>query len=102
MRTGYYSQGRQVRSGTVSGALAAVDTEISLAVSRVNPTKVGGTKAWLMQIKQMLDRFAQDDLAPKKKLPVEMDVPELLVKMGLRTIATELHCTIGDWMLVAY
>ena len=38
-RTGYYGRGKQIQSGTVSSALSAAGTQLSLATN-LNPTKV--------------------------------------------------------------
>ena len=37
-----------------------------------------------------------------KKMPVEVDVPELLVKAGMECAATELTKAVGDLTLTAF
>jgi hypothetical protein len=47
-----------------------------------NPTKVIGSDKFLPALQVMIDGFAKDDPPTRKMLPVESDVPELLVEMG--------------------
>jgi hypothetical protein len=100
-RTGFYGQGRQVQSGTVSGALTAVGTTIAMARG-VNPTKVDGSDKLAPRLSQMMAGFGKKDGPTEKKLPVEVDVPELLVKVGLLEGALEIIKCIGDWALIAF
>lgn len=101
IRCGYYGQGRTVRSSTVSTALAAVNTTIALAINK-QPLKVSGTKAWLPKIQMTLDGWEKEDPPTEKKMPVEVDVPEYLVKCGLMPGASQLVRCIGDWVLIAF
>ena len=50
----------------------------------------------------MLAGFCKRDPPVQKKLPVEVDVPELLVWMALLKGASELHRVVGDWALIAF
>lgn len=50
----------------------------------------------------MFEGMRKDDPATTKQLPVEADVPELLVKRGLRPGATELERAVGDWATNAF
>ena len=50
----------------------------------------------------MMDGWIREDPPTMKKLPVESDVPELLVTRGQRPEATEKERAIGDWSLIAY
>ncbi len=79
--TGYYGQGRQVQAATVPGAITAVRQTISLAIGH-NSTKVTGSDKFLPSLQVMIEGFAKEDPPTRKMLPVELDVPELLVEMG--------------------
>ena len=81
VHTGYYGRGRQVQAATVTGAITAVGQTISMAVGH-NPTKVIGSDKFLPALQIMIDGFAKEDPPTRKMLPVESDVPELLVEMG--------------------
>jgi len=81
VRTGYYGRGRQVQAATVTGAITAVGQTISLAIGH-NPTKVIGSDKFLPALQVMIDGFAMEDPPTRKMLPVESDVPELLVEIG--------------------
>jgi hypothetical protein len=50
----------------------------------------------------MLDGWRKDDDPVMKKLPVEVDIPEYLVRIGLLPAATEMMKASGDLSLVAY
>ena len=94
-RTGYYGRGKQVQGGTVSSAITAVGTAISVACD-LNPTKKRGSEKMLSRIQEMLDGFAKEDPPTMKKLPVEVDVPELLGEMRRRDGASELDKAVAD------
>ena len=79
IRQGGYSRGRTVKSDTVSTALSAIGKEVSL-VSNVNPIKQMGSDKLLPLLAQMLDGWRKVDGPVLKKLPVEADVPESMVK----------------------
>ncbi len=50
----------------------------------------------------MLDGFHKADPPTTKQLPVEADVPEFLVKLGLKSDACELDQAIGDITMIAF
>ncbi len=54
---------------------------IALACNE-NPTKVLGSKKFLPALQIMIDGYTKADPPTQKKLPVEADVPKLLVEMG--------------------
>jgi hypothetical protein len=78
VRTGYFGKGKQVKHCTVSSALTAVGQTIALACND-NPTKLNGGDKLLPRLQIMLDGYEKEDPATVKKLPVQADVPELLV-----------------------
>lgn len=68
-----------------------------------NPTKLGGVGDKLVpRLQQMLDGFRKSDPPTVKKLPVEVDVVELLVSMGAEDSATLTQQTTGDLALIAF
>ena len=50
----------------------------------------------------MIDGWERDDPPPVKKLPVEVDVPELLALIGCTQSASEREKAVGDLALVAF
>jgi hypothetical protein len=100
VRIGGFGHGRVVKADTVSTAISAVGKEITLACG-VNPTKLKYSEKSLPRIAQMLDRWRKKDEPVMKKLPVEVDVPEYLVKLGLAPGASELVKATGDLSLIA-
>ena len=50
----------------------------------------------------MLDGFRKADPPTTKQLPVEADVPEFLVQLGLSPEARELDRTLGDLTMIAF
>jgi hypothetical protein len=50
----------------------------------------------------MLDGFHKANPPTTKQLPVEADVPEFLVKLGLESDAHELNLAIGDLTMIAF
>jgi len=62
-----------------SVAITAVGQTIALACDS-NPTKVVGSERLLPRLQIMLDGYWKVDPATRKKLPVQSDVPELLVE----------------------
>jgi hypothetical protein len=50
----------------------------------------------------MLDGFRKADPPTTKQLPVEVDVPEFLVQLGLSPEACELDCALGDLTMIAF
>ena len=101
VRQGGFGSGRPVKSDTVATALSAVGKTISLACDG-NPTKIAGFDRLVPRITQTLDAWRKADGPVMKKLPVEADVPELLVKWGLSTTGMETSKAVGDLALVAF
>jgi hypothetical protein len=101
VQAGGYGRGRTIKADSVSTAIAAIGKEIALA-SGANPTKMKYSDKLLPQILQMLDGWHKTDGPVMKKLPVEVDVPEYLVKLGLLPKSTELDKARGDLSLVAF
>ncbi len=102
VRTGYYGQGKQIQAGSVvSSAITAVGQAIALATN-TNPTKIVGSDKLLPRLQQMLDGFRKADPPTTKQLPVEADVPEFLVQLGLSPEARELDRTLGDLTMIAF
>ena len=85
----------------MSSALTAVGQTIALA-HEVNPVKLRNSKELVPRLSEMLAGFRKDDPATMKKLPVEVDIPELMAAMGLECNATELTKSVGDLALVAF
>ena len=50
----------------------------------------------------MLDGYTKADPPTQKKLPVEADVPELLVEMGYGKTGSTLSQAVGDLSLIAF
>lgn len=82
-------------------AITAIGTTIVLARG-VNPTKVEQTNHLLPRLSQMLAGWKKDDPPTLKKLPVAIDVPELLSSFGMMTGANELDKAVGDLALIAF
>eukprot|EP00956_Cyclotella_meneghiniana_P025446 scaffold53123_cov73-Cyclotella_meneghiniana.AAC.1 len=101
IRVGRYGGGRQVRAGTVSAALAAVNTTIALAIDQ-QPLKVQGSKDFIPVIAQTLAGWRKEDPPVQKKMPVEADVPEYLAEAGRLPEANELGRAVGDLSMMAF
>jgi hypothetical protein len=101
VRRGHYGRGKQVRTGTVSAAITAIGTKISLATG-VNPTKEPAGDKMIPRLAQMLQGWKKDDPPVIKKLPVEVDIPEFLAVNGNSPGANALDAAIGDLSLVAF
>ena len=101
VRTGYYGQGKQIQAGSVSSAVTAVGQAIALATN-TNPTKIVGSDKLLPRLQQMLDGFRKADPPTTKQLPVEADVPEFLVQLGLSPEARELDRALGDLTMIVF
>jgi len=50
----------------------------------------------------MIDGFAKEDPPTRKMVPVESDVPELLVEMGYSKSGTAHTRAVGDLALIAF
>jgi hypothetical protein len=101
VQTGYYGQGKQIQAGSVSSAIKAINQVIALATN-TNPTKIVGPDKLLPRLQQMLDGFRKADPPTTKQLPVEADVLEFLVQLGLSPEAHELDRAIGNLMMIAF
>jgi hypothetical protein len=101
IRIGDFGHGRIVRSSTVSTALSAVNTTIAMA-TETEPLKLNGKTSWLPEIGQMLEGWEREDGPVEKKMPVEIDVLEFLVKCGLEEGASEKVKAVGDLTLIAF
>ena len=66
------------------------------------PLKVKGEKSFMPRIADTLKGWAKEDPQVQKKLPVESDVVEYLVKCGLAPGATARDRCVGDWCLIAF
>jgi hypothetical protein len=98
---GYYENGREVKDCTVSSALTAIGQMIALACDK-NPIKVVGSKCLLPRLKIMLDGYRKVDPPTKKKMPVQADVPELLVKTAYTLGKTNKEQAIADLTMIAF
>lgn len=101
VRSGYYGRNKQIRTGSVSAALTAIGTTISLAKG-INPTKDTTSDKLLPRLAQMMQGWKKDDPPVIKKLPVEVDIPEYLADIGNCPGANALDQAIGDLALIAF
>ena len=99
----YYGHRKSVQAGSISGAITAVGHTI-VSAPNTNPTKVVGSDKLIPQLQQMLDRFRKANPPTTKQLPVEADVPEILVKigLGLGLEAYERDWVIGNLTMIAH
>jgi hypothetical protein len=100
-RTGYYGQGKQIQARSISSPITAIGQAIALATN-TNPTKIVGSKKLLPRLQQMLDGFQKADPPTTKQLPMEADVPEFLIQIGLSPEARKLDCAIGNLTMIAF
>jgi hypothetical protein len=100
-QTGYYCCRQQVQSSTVTGAITAIGQTIALACND-NPTKVMGSEKILLAIQVMIDGYTKVDPPTKKMLPVEANVPKLMVKMRYRKEGLIKAQVVGDLALIAF
>jgi hypothetical protein len=101
VRTGYYGRGQRIQAGSISSTITSVGHTIALATN-TNPTKIGGSEKLLPRLQQMLDGFCKANPPTTKQLPVQADVPEFLVNLGLSPEARELDCSIGNLTMIAF
>ncbi len=92
---------KQIQAGSVSSAITAIGQAIALAIN-TNPTKIVGSDKLLPCLQQILDGFRKADPPTTKQLPVEADVPEFLVQLGLSPEARKLDCAIGNPTMIAF
>jgi hypothetical protein len=79
----------------------AVGQTIALACNE-NPTKILGSEKFLPALQIMLDGYTKADPPTQKKLPVEADVPKLLVEMGYGKTGSTLSQAVGVLSLIAF
>jgi hypothetical protein len=99
IRTGYYSQGKQIQAGSVSSTITAIGRAVAMATN-TNPTKVVGSDKLLPCLQQMLNGFQKADFPTIKQLPVEADILEFLVQLRLSPEACKLDCAIGNLTMI--
>ncbi len=68
----------------------------------VNPTKIAGSNRFLLQLQIQLAGYAREDPPTKKKLPVEADVPELLIDMAYTNKEDTFAQATADLALIAF
>ena len=71
-------------------------------VHKVNPTKEPELDKFIPRIQEILDDWAKVDTLTVKKLPVEVDVPELLAAAAFVSTDNELIKAVGDLALIAF
>jgi hypothetical protein len=101
VRSGIYGRGQQIRVGSVGSAITAIGTTISLAYG-TNPTKIDNSDKLLPQLAQMFAGWRKVDPPTIKKLPIAIDIPELLSAVGQEADANELDKAVGDLALIAF
>ena len=101
VRLGRYVQGGGVEIDRVSGDLSAVGTKVPLAYEG-NPTKSQGKKTLVPRLAQMMEVWRKYDPLTKKKIPVGIDVPEVLVELGMERDATEIVKAVGDCAVIVF
>jgi hypothetical protein len=74
---------------------------ISMVIGN-NPTKVIGSDKFQPALQIMIDGYAKDNPPTRKMLPVETDVPELLVEMGYSSSGTTHTKAIRDLSMIAF
>ncbi len=101
VRSGYYGNGSQVKNCIVSSALTAVGQTIALACDS-NPTKVRGSERLLPHLQIMLDGYKKVDPATRKRLPIQSNVPELLVETAYQPGITVCQRATADLTMIAF
>ena len=71
-------------------------------VYRDNPLKDLFTGKFVPGIQQTIDGWRKADPPTQKKLPVEVDIPELLVDEARKPEASEKDQAVADWTLIAF
>jgi hypothetical protein len=90
-----------VQSSTVTSAITAIGQTISLACNN-NPTKVAGSDKFIPAIQVMIDSYTKADPSTKKMLPIEADIPKLLVEMGYGQSGSVHTQAVGDLYLIVF
>ncbi len=101
VHTDYNGNGSQVKICTVSCALTAVGQTIALACDS-NPTKVVGSKRILPHLQILLDRYKKVNPVKSKKLPIQSDVPKLLVNTAYQPGTTEHQRATADLTMITF
>ena len=68
----------------------------------MNPTKLEGTEKFTPRLGQMIEGWRKSNPGVKKKLPVEVDVPEQMARMGRVACALDMVKAVGDLALIAF
>jgi hypothetical protein len=71
-------------------------------VCGTNPLKVVGTNNYIPRVEQTLNGWRKTDDPVEKKLPVEVDVPELLVRLAMMVGVLEMAKATADLILIAF
>ena len=101
-QTGYYGQGGQVQSSTVTGAITAIGQSIALACNS-NPTKVMGSEKFILALQVMIDGYIKQNLANQEDASsVKADFPKLLLEMGYSKSGTPHTQAVGDLALIIF
>ena len=100
VRSGSYGFGKDVKVFKVRKAVSAINETTSVSLNRgTGPLKLIKTK-WIIPLEIVLNGFGKYDPPVRKKLPVEVDIPEWLCMKGLENLATEHEQAIGDCSLI--
>jgi len=67
-----------------------------------NPTKSLGSEKFLYPLQVMLDGWRKVDPPTMKKLPIEVDIPELLANLGRKPDASPKDKAVGELTLIAF
>jgi hypothetical protein len=67
-----------------------------------NPTKIIGSEKFLPALQIMIEGYSKEDPPTRKMLPIETDVPQLLVELGYSKSGTAHAQAIGDLTLIAF
>ncbi len=86
----------QVKNCTVSSALTAIGQTIS------NPTKIVGSERLLPCLQIMLDGYRKVDPPTQKNLPVQLEVPKLLVTTAYQLGTAEVQRAMVDFTMIAF
>jgi hypothetical protein len=101
VQTSYYGNGKQVKNCTVSSAITAAGQTIALACD-FNPTKVVGSERLLPRLQIMREGYRKVNPATRKKLPVQTDVSELLVKTAYQHGRPQRQRATADLTIIAF
>ncbi len=70
--------------------------------TQLNPKKVMGSERLLPRLQVMLDGYQQVDLPIHKKLPVQANVPELLLKTAYQADRLAQQRAMADLTMIAF